>query len=256
MLPLRNLQADFVRSLSDPDLEIPSDLSSHTSSNPKKRFDVYRNNVAVSLTDALAAQFPAVCRLLGDELFQMTARVFINRHPPSSPLLILYGEEFPEFLSGFEHLQGLPYLRDVAQLEWLWAQAYHAADRAPLTPEQLAEIPPDRLESVRFELHPSTGLLSSQYPAVSLWQTNVTDEEVRLIDIDQGGEDALVVRPALEVQVRRIPPGAHLMISELRRGATLGEAAQASAGQCEGFDLQLALSELLPSGAIVRFETA
>lgn len=256
MLPLRNLQADFVRSLSDPDLEIPSDLSSHTSSNPKKRFDVYRNNVTVSLTDALAAQFPAVCRLLGDELFQMTARVFIDQHPPSSPLLFLYGEEFPGFLSDFEQLQDLPYLSDVAQLEWLWAQAYHAADRAPLTPEQLAEIPPDKLESVRFELHPSTGLLSSPYPAISLWQTNVTDEEVRVIDIDQGGEDALVVRPTLEVQVRRIPPGAHAMISELSRGATLGEAAQAAAEQCEGFDLQLALSELLPSGAIVRFETA
>ena len=256
MLPLRDLQADFVRSLSDPDLEIPSDLSSHSSSNPKKRFDVYRNNVAVSLTDALAAQFPAVCRLLGSEFFQMTARVFIDRHPPSSPLLFLYGKEFPGFLREFEQVQDLPYLADVAQLEWLWAQAYHAADRAPLTPEQLAEIPADKLESVRFELHPSTGLLSSPFPVVSLWQTNVTDEEVRVIDIDQGGEDALLVRPALEVQVRRIPPGACALISELWRGATLGEAAEAAIGQRRDFDLQLALSELLPSGAIVRFETA
>jgi hypothetical protein len=256
MLPLRSLQADFVRSLGDPDLEIPSDLSSHTSNNPKKRFDVYRNNVTVSLTGALAAQFPAVCRLLGDEFFQMTAKVFIDRHPPSSPLLFLYGEEFPGFLGNFEQVQDLPYLPDVAQLEWLWAQSYHAADRTPLTPEQLAEIPVDRLDSVRFELHPSTGLLSSPYPAVSLWQTNVTDEEVRVIDIGQGGEDALVVRPALDVQVRRIPPGAHLMISELRLGATLGEAALAVAEQQQDFDLQLALSELLPSGAIVRLETA
>ena len=256
MLPLRDLQADFVRSLNDPDLAIPSDVSSHTSSNPKKRFDVYRNNVAVSLTEALAAQFPAVCRLLGDELFEMTARVFIDEHPPSSPLLFLYGEKFPGFLRNFEQLQDLPYLSDVAQLEWLWAQAFHAADRAPLTSEQLAEIPDDKLESVRFELHPSTGLLSSPFPVVSVWQTNVTDEEVRVIDLGQGGEDALLVRPALEVQVRRIPPGAYVMISELWRGATLGEAAQAAAEQQQGFDLQLTLSELLPSGAIVRFETA
>jgi hypothetical protein len=185
----------------------------------------------------------------------MTARVFIGEHPPSSPLLILYGDKFPGFLRDFGQLQDLPYLSDVAQLEWLWAQAYNAADRAPLTSDQLAEIQPDKLESVRFELHPSTGLLSSPYPAVSLWQTNVSDQEVRVIDLDQGGEDALLVRPALEVQVRRIPPGAYLMISKLWQGATLGEAAEAAAGQQQGFDLQLTLSELLPSGAIVRFET-
>lgn len=256
MLPLRDLQADFIRSLTDPDLAIPSDLSSHTSHQPNKRFNVYRNNVAVSLTEALGAQFSAVSRLLGDEIFEMTARAFIDAHPPTSPLLFLYGDKFPAFLREFKQLQDLAYLADVAQLEWLWSQAYHAADQVPLTMEQLADIPPDKLGAVRFELHPSTGLMSSPFPAVSVWQTNVTDEEVRVIDLDQGGEDALVVRPALEVEVRLIPPGTVELTTQLKRGASLGEAAEAAAATRHDFDLQLALSELLPSGAIVRFETA
>ncbi len=251
MPTLRELQGEFARSVLDPGRAAPEDVTSHTARRPKRRFAVYRNNVYFSLIEALAAQYPAVARLLGRELFTGIAKSYIGAHPPRSPILFLYGEDFPEFLEAAEPLKPHPYLGDVARLEWRWIQAYHAADAAPMSAQALGEIPPEDLVSTRFTLHPSCGLVSSPFPVVTIWEANVGDGEVGPIDAGSGGEDALIVRPGLEVEVRRLSPGARELISALGKGAALGEASERAAGANGGFDLQLALTQLIESRAII-----
>jgi hypothetical protein len=96
-----------------------------------RRFNVYRNNVAASLTDALATGFPVIAKLLGEEFFRAMAGVFLRAHPPGDPRLQLWGGKFPGFLARFEPVAHLPYLPDMARLELGLRQSYHAADAAP-----------------------------------------------------------------------------------------------------------------------------
>lgn len=68
---------------------------------------------------------------------------------------------------------------------------------------------------------------------------------------DGKGEDALVVRPNLDVQVRRLRPGAVPFIRALGQGRSLLQACELGTRQAGGFDLQVTLAGLMASGAIV-----
>lgn len=247
---LAPLQVGFARALMWADDHVPDGFAGHSARAPQARFNVYRNNIFASLTATLRARFPVVERLVGEEFFAAVARVFIARHPPCSPVLLEYGAGFAGFLETFEPAEQLPYLPDVARLEWLRNVAYHATDRTPLDPAELARIPAEDLAAVSFELHPSAGLLTSPYPAVGIWETNTHDSEVRVIAADAGGEDALVVRPAFDVVIVRLGPGGHTFAAALADGAALAAAAELAALTATDFSLPHALSALIGAGAL------
>ena len=110
---------------------VPPGMTALDPAEVERRFAVYRNNVAHSLSRALASRYPVIERLVGEDFFRPLAAAFIAAHPPASPMLFQWGGEFPGFLAGFPPLRDLPYLADVAELEWLRGQAYHAADAQP-----------------------------------------------------------------------------------------------------------------------------
>ncbi|MGI9383966.1 MAG: HvfC/BufC N-terminal domain-containing protein [Methyloligellaceae bacterium] len=254
MPPLSDNQREFAQSVMDADRPVPAGVTSHLRARPVKRFNVYRNNIYASLIDVLQGRFPVVTRLVGEEFFRVTARVYVEQHPPTSPVLMRYGHVFADFLQAFEPVDDVPYLPDIARLEWAWSEAYNAADRAPISPEVLQSVPPEKVESLLFELHPSARLVSSEYPIVTIWSANSGDDEPEPIDAGAGGEDALILRPGLDVEVRRLPSGGAAFIAALADGSSLGAAAQRAAGSAEAFDLQANLTGLFGCGAIVSVE--
>jgi hypothetical protein len=202
----------------------------------------------------LQGRFPVVARLVGEEFFRATAKAFVSEHPPVSPVLMRYGGAFPEFLDGFEPVSDLPYLSDVARLEWAWNVAYHAADAEPVSIEALAAVPEEQAADVRFTLHPSLHVIRSQWPAVTILTSHSGEREPEPIDAGAGGEDALVVRPALSVEVRRLPAGGASFIEAIAKGATVGQAAEAGAA-VPGFDLSQNLAGLFQSAALTAIKT-
>lgn len=148
---------------------LPQGITAPDPQETAQRFAVYRNNVQHSLTRALAAQFPVVEALVGLEFFTAMARVFIASAPPRSPVLLQWGNAFAGFLEQFPPVVHLPYLPDVARLEYDHAQACHAADAPPVTPKLLCVPDPTEL---RLVLHPSVRLFASAHPAVQIWQAH------------------------------------------------------------------------------------
>ena len=217
-----------------------------------RRFSVHRNNLHASLIDVLRARYPVIERLVGEDFFKAAARIFATAHPPRTPVLIEYGGGFPAFLESFEPARGLPYLGDVARLEWLRHAAYHAADQAPLTAASLAGVPPESAGGLTFALHPSAGLIASPFPIVSIWETNAFDEQVRPIGPELPGEAALVIRPELEVSVLRLDAAEHAFTAALAAGQTLGQAMGKAAAR-EGFDLSPFFAKLIAAGAFSGF---
>jgi hypothetical protein len=243
------LQRHFVDALLDPDRAPPDGVTAHTAKVPRKRFDVYRNNVVAGLVNALRTRFPATERIIGGECFGATARMFIAAHPPRSRILADYGDELPDFLAAFAPLAHLPYLTDVVRLEAARTRAYHAADAEPLDPDGLRNLTPDGLWQVRLALHPSLEIVRSRYPVVTIWAMNAGEAELGPVDMIHP-EDAMIVRPRDEVLVRTLPAGGAVMLAELQAGEALGQAAQAAAAECRAFDLVGNLAGLLASGVL------
>ena len=205
------------------------------------RFAVYRNNVAVGLIGALEARYPVARRMVGADGFRAIARAFIAAHKPRSPVLIAYGQLFPDFVEA----QGasLRRLADLARLENAWVEAYHAADAPVAALADLAALGAGALPDARIALHPAARLLELATPAASLWEsfqegaepTPLSDNSgvaLRTVPLPRGAgeeisEDVLVARPEAEVSVRILPPSGYAFAKRLEAGGTLAEAAAA-----------------------------
>lgn len=230
-------------------LILPRGLKAWNGSEPVRRFAVYRNNMRGALVEALAVRYPVVQRLVGEEFFRAMARDFALSHLPASPVLINYGGNFPDFIASFEPAGGLPYLPDVARLESAYWQAYHAADEKPAGEELFRSLDPITLAERRIRFIASTHVIASPHPVVGIWEAHAEDGEVKPVDLSQA-EDALVSRPALAVEVRRLPPGAVAFISSLMQGAMLGEAAENAVEASAEFDLARNLAGLIQARII------
>jgi Putative DNA-binding domain len=253
-VPLAERQAGFAAAVLDAAAPVPAGLVGPDGRPSARRFAVYRNNVIVGLSESMKITFPAVCRIVGEAFFLSMARAYVVADPPRSPMLLEYGSGFPDFIARFPPAEALPYLADVARIENAWKEAFHAPEAAPLSAAALAAVPQDRLADLRLKLHPSLRIVSSRYPALTIWRMNVDGGVPAAVDLDAGGEDTLIVRPASQVDVRFVPPGGAAFIRMLGEGAPLGEAANAGLAAAETFDLSASLAGLISAGALSGFE--
>lgn len=227
---------------------LPPGVTAMASDEVEQRFAVYRNNVAFSLTEALAKRFPVIRRLVGEDFFAAMARVFAEAHRPTSPVILHWGGAFPAFLSTFPPLAGYPYMADVARIEFARGQAYHAADATPAHPESFTSADPSRLHLV---LHPSVQVLRLQHPGVSIWAQNQPGETPQAMNM-AGQETALVLRDrAFNVPVFSIRDGDAVMIEQIRNGSSLTAAAELALWADPGHDPQPLILRLIQGGAII-----
>jgi putative DNA-binding protein len=246
---LAPFETSFADALLNADQPIPSGITAHNAAVPTQRFAVYRNNVVMGLGKALKSRFPVVEKIVGEEFFAAMARVFVLKQPPRSPLLAIYGDEFAAFIATFEPARELPYLADVARLEAARTHSYHAADAAPIDACQLATLDTCDVGSIRIDMHPSVGIVRSPYPIVAIWAMNSGEQELATIQ-NWRGEDALVARPYLEVEVRALPPGGAAFLLALAGGRILSDAAEAALADDSNFDLTGNIAGLIGSGLV------
>ena len=242
-------QSDFHAALLDPAHPVPNGLVDPQGRTAQKRFDVYRNNVAVSLGDALVTAFPVIHKLLGDDFFRALAGVYLRQYPPRSPVMMFYGSDMPAFLQSFAPVAHLPYLPDVARLEIAIREAYHEADSTALSPEALGSLSPDELLEARFRFAPAMRIVRSDWPIHAIWQFNLADGPKP----DMRAEDVLVFRPDLDPEQALLPEGAAEFITALRDGDALGTAYEEASQRDSAFDLGATLGVLMAASAITKF---
>jgi len=238
-------------SLLDPMLAVPEDLRAWNGSDPARRLAVHRNNVLSSLIDALADTFPVAQELVGEAFFRALCASFVRAKPPRTPVLAQYGAEFPDFVAGFPPAASVPYLADVARLEWMRVWAYHAADAAPVGSAALESLftCDEALGSMPLTLHPSVCAFSSAFAAVAIWSAHQGIGDLADIDI-HASDCALVLRQGLEVVVLPAAAETIAFVESLQRGERLDAAIAAATALAADFDLVALLAALLRRDAV------
>jgi hypothetical protein len=163
------------------------------------------------------------------------ARAFVLAHPPRSPLLACYGDEFPDFIA------------DVVRIEAARTRAYHAVDAAPVGADAFAALTVEAASTMR----PVGRDHSLPHPIVTIWAMNSGERGLAPIE-DWRREDALVARPLLEVEVRVLPPGVSEFLLALAAGRPLGEAALHALAACPQFNLTNNVAGLIGCGLACR----
>ncbi len=250
MLPLPELQRHFARALAGAATDLPirgNGLSG------LQRLQIYRNNMQSALTSALRAVYPVTERLVGEEFFAATASAYVASNPSHSGNIQDYGGAFPRFLEGFTPAASLPYLGDVAALEWRRLQTALAPPHVPIDLAALAAVPKELQPELHFRHQPAARALCSRFPVLTIWE--YCQDPAPVIDLDIGlpGECVLFARPALDVYMRRLTAGEYAFLRQLCSGHTFEEACLVALDAEPAFDVEHRFAELVREEILTGF---
>ena len=244
----------FADALLNPDAAPPALALWREHRHNRHRLALYRGNLAATATKALAAAYPVIAALVGTEFFGALAHAYVRARPSHDGDLNRFGGLLGEFLDDFPHAAHLPYLADMARLEWTVHRAHYAADAVPVTAQQLGELAPAQLEVARLRLHDACVPVRSDWAVVSLW---LAHQPAPAIDFpaDMAVQEAgVVARSGWRVQVVPLGAGAYAALTVLRTGGAFGAALDAAFNVDGDFDVAAQLRRWLDLQLIVAIE--
>jgi hypothetical protein len=202
---------------------------------------IHRAATRKAAEDALAANYPVLRSLLGEEAFAACAAAYRTAYPPREARLCFYGERLEHFLPAYLPFHDRPWLAGMARLERLCLEALFAPDPVPATP--LAKSGDGGAEP-RLTLHPAVRMLSHDAPLASLW---LAHQEAARGPIAWRPETALVVRSQGQVAVLTADCGMEAFLLACLRGETAAEAEEAA--EWQGADPAKVRAALTRAGA-------
>ena len=208
----------------------PAELPGGTPLNPQggasgeERMAVYAEGYVVRIREALEEVYEAIRHVLGRDAFTGLARDYARRFPSNHYDLGHAGRRLPEFLASHPLTRELPFLPDLARLEWAVSWAFHAFEQAPLSAEELAALSPEALEGARVRFQPSVRLVSSRWPVLEIWEQRKHPREEIRVELEGRPQRVLVFREGVRVRCEALEPAQHGLLESLLAGRPLGEA--------------------------------
>lgn len=251
---LRELQVAFAAHIAADDRSDLVDAVVGDSIPAAARLRVHRHHVFHSLGVALAATFPTVQAVVGEAFFRTMARAFVAATPPVQPVLAEYGGDFPAFIGAYAPAVALPYLSDVARLDWALNNAFHAPATGRLAAADLTAIPVEQLPSMVLSTAAGTTLVRSAYPLDRIWMAAQPGAAADTIDLGAGEAYLLVLRRPCDAAFVTLAKGEDAFVSALAEGHALEVAAGAAFAADAGFDMGAAFARLLHVGALAALQ--
>jgi hypothetical protein len=253
-LALRDLQAAFAAHIMGADR---ADLVAAVAGDTipaAARLGVYRHHVFESLGTALAATFPTVQALVGTDFFRSLARAFVGHALPVQPVLAEYGADFPVFIADYAPARDLPYLADVARLDWALNLAFHAPIEDRLQAADLSTVPAERLPSLSIALAVGSVLVSSRYPLDRIWEISQPGAASETVDLNSGASNLLVLRRLDDAAFVSLSAGEAAFMAALTAGMSLERAAGAAFQADAAFELSTSFARLLALEAFAALQ--
>lgn len=237
-------------------------IASHAYQTSNRGLNAYQSNAHSLAERSLQAVYPVLAQLLGDESFAAFARAFWHAHPPQRGDLAHWGDALADFIAASPQLADVPYLADVARVEWALHQAATApdADADLATLHHLMEQDPAVLH---LRLAPGIKMVNSNWPVVSIVHAHAVADGAAP-DLSQAHErlhsgtteTALVWRQGFKPQVREALPGEPTFVAALHAGQTLDEAFSAteSATSTATFNFTVWLPQAVSTGLLLAVD--
>ena len=188
------------------------------------RLTVYAGGYAARIRQALAEVYPALAHVLGRQDFTALAGDYAGAHPSREYNLSFAGRHLPDFLATWPRTEDLPFLPDLARLEWLVCLAVHAFDHPALDPSALGRMSSGRWEDLRFVFQPFVGAVTSSWPILDIWTARTRPRDAIAIDVVHRPQRVLVSRQGVAVRCALLEPSQYEVLAALLAGRTLGEA--------------------------------
>ncbi|MEO5686523.1 MAG: DNA-binding domain-containing protein [Burkholderiaceae bacterium] len=219
----------------------------------ERRLAIYRANMVAAADKALSSAYPVIRQVVGEDFFHGLAREYQRGTPSTSGDLTEFGAMFDHFLAHFEHARSLPYLPDLARLEWAVHRAYGAADAPDWDAAALGTLEPDQQALIRFQWTPGLAVLASGFPVVRIWTIHQPGYGGEFSVAWDLADTALVARDGFVVTVADCGQGDAAFIAASQAGAPLGDAAAAALEHHPDFDLGALLGRALAARQICGF---
>lgn len=224
MHKLEELQKKVFDSLIDDEYIDTAIFKNNTSLSVEKGLSIYRDSFTTALLNAMREVYEVCVKLTGDHFFNAMTMLYIEGTPSHSENIGHYGEEFPHFIAHFPHAKSLPYLSDVARLEWAWHKALHAENAAPFHPETLLELSEEEHAHIVFHLPPSATLMTSDYPIDDIWHVNQKEyEDEPTVHLDKGGVKLLIWRQDMDMRIDALQENEWALLCALEQNIPMGE---------------------------------
>lgn len=178
---LHELQTRFLKGIYDASVENDAYpyLQETRERTAEQQLSIYRGSIFGGLKKALAETYPVIKDLVGEDFFNAMLGQYIKTYPCSVQDLNYYGEELPDFIRELKQARSIPYLADVAKLEWFCnialntkIQKNNLVDLGFLNAKQKTQI--------RLNLPNGSALLQSNYPVDEIWKIHQDDSNVEL----------------------------------------------------------------------------
>ncbi len=216
-----------------------------------RRMRVYESGYRARVRDALKETYEATAHLLGDKVFSGLAFAYAASRSSSHYNLSRAGDVFPSFLAKQPAARRFPFLPDLARFEALVARSFHARDRAPIRPEDLAGFKPGDFARLKFEFQPSTALFKSKWPVMDLWQARKTPRNQIRIGLEGRSQRILIRREGFSVRAEALDERAYRLLELLLAGRPMGQALSRLESLLEGPELTAWFKDWTGRGLVV-----
>jgi len=237
--------------------EILSSISQQGSRTALDQFNCYRDSVVSGITEALAISYPVVKKLVGEQFFNHLCYLYLVQHPSTSPDLNDYGEQFSNFIDTLSNTQSVPYLSDVAKLEWAWQKIINGSNSQTNNLQQLSNLTERQSENIHFQLAAHSTLIHSPYPIHEIWQMNQLDtqqtDSSNIININNNDVNLLLWRNNFDMNITPIELKHWVFLSLINRDIAFSEVCVEYSQLYSQHDITTLLTHSIQSGWITSF---
>jgi hypothetical protein len=199
---------------------------------PEERVAIYGGMYFLRLVECLAEDYPAVKKLVRAEGFERLARLYLKKHPSKHYSLNALGRKLPDFLAGETKTQRHAMLADVARVERAISESFDAAVSPPLSPADLAMIPPAAWETARIRMTESLRLLALEHRANAI--VTACRQDKTLPRLGRAKSFVAVFRKEWTVWRMDLSEPMHAVLTALAKGRPLSKSLAAGARAYEG----------------------
>lgn len=240
------MNLSFKAALLTEDNDFYKEIKASTSQEKTARLNVYRNNIVVSLIDALADIFLVTQEAVGEEFFRAMARVYLLEQQPTSPIISEYGVGFSDFIRTFEPANSLPFLADLAALEHAMLTLTNSEEFNTLTHQAVADAfaSVDDPSNLILAIPPTTQILAAPFAIGTLYNVYYHEGSEHLKNVDLSkNEYLLLVKSHLYAQLHILQKDEAIFIKNLMQHKPLQEAVPDS--DSDSFNLSETLAKLI-----------